>query len=229
MLALFILFSKIVTTSCCTCHFASGHDWGYLVSAILDGAELHDSIRDIAAKLLASGMADGAAVNLIRGWMESSRAPRDARWQARFDDIPRAVDTARGKYARPETGVALESVRASKIEMEAIAWLWPDRFALGKLGLIVGLPDEGKGQVLADMAARVTRGDEWPCGEGKAPQGNVVLLSAEDDPRDTVVPRLAAAGADLSRIWKMRPERQAHWRIGIQRGCGLPVATGRQS
>jgi hypothetical protein len=34
-------------------------------------------------------------------------------------------------------------------------------------------------------------------GEGTAPQGNVVLLTAEDDPRDTVVPRLAAAGADL--------------------------------
>jgi putative DNA primase/helicase len=46
----------------------------------------------------------------------------------------------------------------------------------------------------------VTRGSEWPCNEGRAPQGNVVSLSAEDDPRDTVVPRLLAAGADLERI-----------------------------
>jgi len=38
------------------------------------------------------------------------------------------------------------------------------------------------------------------CGEGTASQGNVVLLTAEDDPKDTVVPRLMAAGADLDRI-----------------------------
>jgi hypothetical protein len=86
------------------------------------------------------------------------------------------------------------------VEMTAIEWLWPDRFAIGKLGLLVGLPDEGKGQILADMAARVTRGDEWPCSEGRAPQGNVILLSAEDDASDTVVPRLVAAGADLDRV-----------------------------
>jgi hypothetical protein len=100
----------------------------------------------------------------------------------------------------PQPGAVLESVRASTIEMEAIQWLWPDRFALGKLGLVVGLPDEGKGLLLADLAARVTHGDEWPRDEGRAPQGNVILLSAEDDPRDTVVPRLLAAGADLERV-----------------------------
>jgi putative DNA primase/helicase len=96
--------------------------------------------------------------------------------------------------------VTLKSVTASTFEIKAIQWLWPDRFAIGKLGLIVGLPDEGKGQVLADIAARVTRGGEWPCDEGVAPLGNVILLSAEDDPADTIVPRLTAAEADLSRI-----------------------------
>jgi hypothetical protein len=101
---------------------------------------------------------------------------------------------------QPVPSATLESIRASNIKMAALQWLWPDRFALGKLGLLVGLPDEGKGQILADMAARVTRGDEWPCDEGRAPQGNVILLSAEDDASDTVVPRLLAAGADLEHI-----------------------------
>jgi putative DNA primase/helicase len=95
---------------------------------------------------------------------------------------------------------ALQSIRASDVKMSAVTWLWPNRFAIGKLGIIAGLPDEGKGQIFADIAARVTTGDEWPCREGAAPQGNVILLTAEDDPSDTVVPRLAAAGADLSRI-----------------------------
>jgi hypothetical protein len=62
------------------------------------------------------------------------------------------------------------------------------------------MPDEGKGQMLAYIAGRVTRGLEWPNGEGHAPQGTVILLTAEDNIKKTVVPRLAAAGADLSRI-----------------------------
>jgi hypothetical protein len=98
------------------------------------------------------------------------------------------------------TTTKLQSARASSFEMKSIQWLWPHRYALGKLGLLVGLPDEGKGQVFCDMAARVTKGWDWPCGEGKAPKGNVILLTAEDDINDTIVPRLVAAGADLDRI-----------------------------
>jgi len=94
----------------------------------------------------------------------------------------------------------LESMCASSFKISAVQWLWPGRFALGKLGIITGLPDHGKGQLLADMASRVTRGAEWPCSEGSAPQGSVVILSSEDDPSDTVVPRLMAAGADLERV-----------------------------
>jgi hypothetical protein len=116
---------------------------------------------------------------------------------------------ARAGHLRPRTGKNVEqedpppilkSARASTFEMCAIQWLWPNRFALGKLGILAGLPDEGKGQILCDMAARVTRGLDWPCGEGTPPQGNVVLLTAEDDPKDTVVPRLLAAGADPKRV-----------------------------
>jgi hypothetical protein len=103
----------------------------------------------------------------------------------------------------------LESVCASSIEMEAYDWLWPDRFAIGEIGLIVGMPDEGKGQMLAYIAGRVTNGLEWPNSEGHAPLGNVILLTAEDDVKKTVVPRLKAAGADLDRIEivKMMHER----------------------
>jgi hypothetical protein len=50
------------------------------------------------------------------------------------------------------------------------------------------------------MFARATRGGEWPCDEGRAPIGNVILLTAEDDLDDTVIPRLIAAGADRERV-----------------------------
>jgi DNA polymerase I-like protein with 3'-5' exonuclease and polymerase domains len=94
----------------------------------------------------------------------------------------------------------LESVSAASVDMESYDWLWPGRFAIGEIGLIVGMPDEGKGQMLAYIAARVTRELTWPNNEGQAPQGNVILLTAEDHIKKTIVPRLEAAGADRSRI-----------------------------
>ena len=39
-----------------------------------------------------------------------------------------------------------------------------------------------------------------PNGEGRAPLGNVIILSAEDDVADTIRPRLEVAGADLTRV-----------------------------
>jgi putative DNA primase/helicase len=102
--------------------------------------------------------------------------------------------------------------------MEALDWLWPERFALGKIGLIAGLPDEGKGQLLAYIAARCTRPDlPWPNDEGRTPLGNMLLLTAEDDPKDTVVPRLAAAGADLDRVEIVKMVHDRDEKSGRQR------------
>jgi putative DNA primase/helicase len=54
------------------------------------------------------------------------------------------------------------------------------------------------------MIARASRGDSWPCNEGRAPIGNVVFLTAEDDLDDTMIPRLIAAGADRKRVYFMQ-------------------------
>jgi hypothetical protein len=90
--------------------------------------------------------------------------------------------------------------RAADIKPEPISWFWPQRIARGKLTLIAGQPGLGKSQVLAAIAAATTTGGDWPCGEGIAPLGSAIILSAEDDPSDTQVPRLMAAGADLQRV-----------------------------
>ena len=103
----------------------------------------------------------------------------------------------------------LESICAADEEIEALDWIWPGRFALGKIGLLVGLPDEGKGLTLSDIMSRITRGALWPCNEGRAPLGNVVLLTAEDDINDTIIPRLKAAEADLSRVTICKMIREA--------------------
>ena len=112
------------------------------------------------------------------------------------DNIVRLVDSA----TAPPPPCELESNPASKFSIRAIQWLWPGRFALGKLGLIGGLPDKGKGLISADIIARCTKATEWPLAEGKAPLGNVIWFTAEDDIEDTVVPRLIASGADMDRV-----------------------------
>lgn len=92
-------------------------------------------------------------------------------------------------------------VRMSDVAAREISWLWANRFAVGKLSLIIGNPGLGKSQISIFMATQVTRGGPWPNGEGRAPLGNVIMLSAEDDAADTIRPRLDAAGADVNRVW----------------------------
>jgi hypothetical protein len=121
----------------------------------------------------------------------------------------RTADELRQRLDQAPKFATLESACAADVEMTIVDWLWLERFALGKIGLVVGLPDEGKGLLLSDMIARVTQGWAWPCGEGVAPIGNAILLSAEDDPADTVVPRLKAAGADLKRVTIIKMMREA--------------------
>jgi AAA domain len=97
-------------------------------------------------------------------------------------------------------GPALIMQRAADVTPEPVEWLWPGRVALGKLTLIAGEAGLGKSQLSIAMAAAVTIGGEWPCGEGRAPEGHVIILSAEDGAADTIVPRLMAVGADRERV-----------------------------
>jgi putative DNA primase/helicase len=121
-------------------------------------------------------------------------------WQSKSNGTgPQSKKTA----AAPSRAAGLELMSAFDVKMSAIEWVWPNRIAVGKLTLFAGLPDQGKSQLSCDIAARITTTDgdkDWPCKEGKAPSGNVIIFSAEDDASDTLNPRLVAAGADLTRI-----------------------------
>jgi putative DNA primase/helicase len=86
------------------------------------------------------------------------------------------------------------------VETEEIEWVWPGRFALGKLSLIGGVPGVGKSFLTLYIAAAVTRGWKWPDGRGEAPPGDVLIANAEDGAADTIKPRLEAMGADLRRV-----------------------------
>lgn len=89
-------------------------------------------------------------------------------------------------------------VKGSDLRPQPVRWLWQYWLALGKLHILAGAPGQGKTTIALAMAATVTIGGHWPDGSRCAP-GNVLIWSGEDDPEDTLLPRLLAAGADDER------------------------------
>jgi putative DNA primase/helicase len=112
----------------------------------------------------------------------------------REQPVPAVVDEPSGRES------ALVLHRADAIAATPVEWLWPGRFALGKLSLLGGAVGTGKSNLAAALVAAVTTGGEWPCGEGRAPQGSAIMLCGEDGDADTVIPRLAAGGARPDKV-----------------------------
>src|SRR5262245_39796347 len=135
------------------------------------------------------------ASSVFRNWFRCER---------RIDDGENCSMTAKFKVVDLPPGAtcgpALIAQCAADVTPEPVEWLWPGRIAIGKQTLVAGEPGLGKSQISVAMAAAVTTGDLWPCGEGRAPLGNVIILHAEDGLADTGGPRLMAAGADRKRV-----------------------------
>ncbi|ANO50851.1 AAA family ATPase [Woeseia oceani] len=90
-------------------------------------------------------------------------------------------------------------VCGADINPSPIDWRWHGWLAAGKLHILAGAPGTGKTTLALSFAAAITTNGHWPDGS-KAPLGNVLVCSYEDDAGDTLVPRLAAMGADLNRV-----------------------------
>ncbi|HLJ92939.1 MAG TPA: AAA family ATPase, partial [Gemmataceae bacterium] len=120
--------------------------------------------------------------------------PEEQRGDAWEPPPPSANGTHQSEPKDPQPGVLLSTVKP-----EQVSWLWPGRIPLGKLTILDGDPGLGKSVLTMDLAASVTRGFAMADGTDGV-HGGVIVLNAEDGLADTVVPRLLAAGADLSRI-----------------------------
>ncbi|MDX8384770.1 MAG: AAA family ATPase, partial [Ghiorsea sp.] len=94
----------------------------------------------------------------------------------------------------------LNLVPANSIKMERIEWLWHHFLARGKLHIFAGQAGTGKTTIALNMAATVTKGGLWADGT-QAPSGSVLIWSGEDDPADSLIPRLTASGANLDKVY----------------------------
>ena len=95
----------------------------------------------------------------------------------------------------------------SDVTALSVHWLWARRIARGKLGIVAGEPGEGKSTMLLDLAARLTRPGAVMPDDVPAPDGDVLLLSAEDGLSDTIRPRLDACRADVRRVHALTATR----------------------
>jgi hypothetical protein len=90
-------------------------------------------------------------------------------------------------------------MQGSMIQERPITWLWDGYLPAGKLTLLAGAGGTGKSTIAFNFASIVTNAGAWPDGTRCNVTGNVLIWSSEDDPSDTIKPRLMAVGANPQR------------------------------
>lgn len=87
----------------------------------------------------------------------------------------------------------------SDIELTPVEWLWEEWLPVGKITILAGEAGTNKSTLALGIGATVTIGGTWPDGSSCNRKGNVLIWSSEDNADDTNVPRLYAAGADMTK------------------------------
>ena len=90
-------------------------------------------------------------------------------------------------------------MKMSEVEETVGQWLWYPFIPFGKVTLIQGNPGKGKTWLAMAIAAYCTNGKELPNALPIEPF-NVLYQTAEDGIADTIKPRLAKCGADMTRV-----------------------------
>ena len=129
-------------------------------------------------------------------------------WQSRLQSgIPGLRELAGRQHGQTASGTArqLRVTSLATVMPERVHWLWKPYLPLGRPVALEGDPGVGKSALIAKITAHLTSGQPFPnVLNGQVPQPfpacNVCLLTAEDDPGDTILPRVALNGGDPARV-----------------------------
>lgn len=138
-------------------------------------------------------------------WSEASAALRDAghlpplQKATEVDEIKLATAPTLPALLDPQARLSLEDL--TDIQVRRVRWLWEGRMPMSSLTLLAGREGEGKSTIAIDIMARTTRGELD--GEYKGHPRDVIVIATEDSAEHTIVPRLLAAGADISRVYRV--------------------------
>ncbi len=114
-----------------------------------------------------------------------------------IDDL---ADRETSRYPTARTIIPyVDLISAKGLKPEPIRWIFPGYLARGKFHVLAGAPGTGKTTIAMHLAGCITSGTPFPSG-WRPVIGNVLIWSGEDDPADTLVPRLIAADADLAHV-----------------------------
>jgi putative DNA primase/helicase len=124
-----------------------------------------------------------------------------------YEGIEKAFQEARAVGEGGPCG--LDIVDLADVERKEVRWFWLDKIPRAKLSLIVGDPGIGKSWFTLFLAAAVTAGYPLPGAHGReTEQGRVVILSAEDEVDDTIVPRIEDSGGDKGLVHVIQGTRE---------------------
>lgn len=188
------------------------------LAELLAGDDVHGNALRLVGRLVRERLSDDAIKAVFAGLALQVRDVRGPDRAACLTgpELQRMIDGARKKGYRTEhtqrpsghAGNASDPsidpgtvtiINAADVQVEPIDWLWNGWLARGKVHVLAGAPGTGKTTLALALAATITLGGRWPNGD-QAARGRVMVWSSEDAPHDTLVPRLMAAGADLSRV-----------------------------
>ena len=172
-----------------------GSDWRDLIAQFTHPdpkqRNYHDPLTTFTAKLTAAGTSSGAAVNVTRALMELTRPTEPdevARWESRWNEVPRAVAGAQ-KFAPPAPtpvtinipGLQPDNLFLTSAQLAAacanVTWLVKGLIPQDSMGMLFGASGSYKSFVALSLALHVAHGLNW-CGL-RTKQRSVLYCAAE--------------------------------------------------
>jgi RecA/RadA recombinase len=137
----------------------------------------------------------------VSDYLEPFTTPEDKK--AKFEELVfNAVKFEPPKPKESTPRITLAERSAQSVQVKRITYLWPGVIPTHMSTALTGEPGEGKSLVAIDATARETSGTPFPAYGEDAPavKGHVFYVTSEGVPEMILVPRLIAAGADLSKV-----------------------------